>query len=96
MTAAVFAGLVRAYRAGHAVAACRYADAAGVPALFARGHFPALLALPAGEGAKRLMRAAGPGLSLVDFPGGAANVDTPADYRRRLGADGAADAGPGG
>lgn len=70
---------------GRQLAACRYADAPGVPALFGRAFFPVLQALPDDQGAKKLLRAAGAEVTLIDFPGGAADIDTPAEYERLLG-----------
>jgi molybdenum cofactor cytidylyltransferase len=72
-------------REGSQTAACRYAGAAGVPALFARSLFARLMALPASSGAKQLL--ADPALrpTMIDFAGGAADIDTPEDYRRLTG-----------
>ena len=87
VTPDVFARLVETHRGGHPVAACRYGDAAGVPTLFDRSYFPALQTLADGEGAKRLVAAAGPAVGFVAFPDGSADVDTPADYRRLVASD---------
>jgi molybdenum cofactor cytidylyltransferase len=64
------------------IVACRYGGTAGVPALFGRSSFAALQSLPDDRGAKGLIAAAGSGIGLVDFPGGSADIDTPADYAR--------------
>ena len=66
-------------RTGRTVAA-RYAYTVGVPAVFGRAAFPALLALDPATGAKRLL--AGSDVMAVDLPAAAVDVDTPADYRR--------------
>lgn len=85
VTPELLAALARRHRdTGAKIVACRYADAAGVPALFARVHFPELLQLPDASGAKRLIAAAGADVEVVDFPGGAADIDTPADYARLM------------
>ena len=60
--------------------ASEYAGTLGVPALFARSLFPALLSLADDEGAKRVILAGN--AARVPFPDGAIDVDTPADYQR--------------
>jgi molybdenum cofactor cytidylyltransferase len=75
--------LARVHHAtGCAVVACRYGDTTGVPALFARERLAELQALPDASGAKRLIEAAGSDVATVDFPGGNADIDTPADFDR--------------
>ena len=67
---------------GHALVACEYGGALGVPALFTRSLFPDLLALRGEQGARRILQTyAGP-LSRVPFPEGQSDVDTPADMAR--------------
>ena len=65
---------------GRSIVACRYAGVAGVPALFARERFGQLLALEGDAGARGLIAAAGDDVATVDFPDGAFDVDTPADW----------------
>ncbi len=66
-------------RTGRTVAA-RYAGTVGVPAVFGRDRFDALLSLDPAAGAKRLL--SGPHVVPVDLPAAAVDVDTPEDYRR--------------
>lgn len=63
----------------HRFAASRYDGALGIPAVFPRGSFPALLELEGDRGAKPLLACATP----VDWPGGLYDLDTPGDLLRR-------------
>jgi molybdenum cofactor cytidylyltransferase len=67
---------------GKSIVACRWDDTAGPPALFLRERFPALLTLSGDAGARSILRNAGDGAALVDFPDGALDVDTPAHWAR--------------
>lgn len=61
-------------------AACAYADTLGIPAVLPRRLFPDLLALRGDRGAKGiLLREAA---ATLPFPGGEADLDTPADLER--------------
>ena len=62
-----------------AVVASSYAGTQGVPALFGREVFPQLLALRGAAGARELLQQYAH-LPTVDFPGGATDVDTEAQY----------------
>ncbi|RYY08433.1 MAG: nucleotidyltransferase family protein [Cytophagaceae bacterium] len=61
------------------VVASAYAGTQGVPALFGRAIFPQLLALRGASGARELLQQYNH-LPTVDFPGGATDVDTEAQY----------------
>ena len=61
------------------VVAAAYAGTQGVPALFGRELFPQLLALRGAAGARELLQQYAH-LPTVDFPGGATDVDTEAQY----------------
>jgi molybdenum cofactor cytidylyltransferase len=77
--AEVIAALVARYREDRPDAVgSEYGGTVGVPALFARPLFPALLALGDEEGAKRLLR----GAARLPFAGGEVDVDTPEDFAR--------------
>ena len=69
--------LVQAHRAGATIVGSEYSGTVGVPALFHRTTYPALLALRGDEGARRLLRAHAP--ATVAWPEGAIDVDTPED-----------------
>lgn len=66
------------------VAAAAYAGGPGVPALFARRLFPLLHALPPANGARRLLQSLPNEITLVPFPDGEVDVDTPAQYEQLL------------
>ncbi|HEX5324266.1 MAG TPA: nucleotidyltransferase family protein [Capsulimonadaceae bacterium] len=75
--------LAAAFRAGDApIVASAYGGSAGVPALFSRRLFPDLMALNPAQGAKALIARHGERVARVDFPEGALDIDTPADYER--------------
>jgi len=67
-----------------AIIACSYQNTAGVPALFDRSIFPHLMQLKGKEGAKKIIQRYGESLSLLPFPLGRFDIDTPDDYRRLL------------
>lgn len=64
--------------------ACEYQNTRGVPALFDRRLFPAILALDSPKGAKHLIEKYREQTAVVEFPEGAFDVDTPDDYERLL------------
>lgn len=64
------------------IVASSYAQTLGVPALFARSYFGELLSLGDAQGAKSIIAAHPEEVARIDFPGGAVDLDTPADYRR--------------
>jgi molybdenum cofactor cytidylyltransferase len=63
------------------IVACAYSATLGIPALFVRDYFDRLLSLADKEGAKALIKAQPHDVASVDFPRGAIDIDTPADYR---------------
>lgn len=65
---------------GSPIVACNYEGTVGVPAVFSKAVFPALMELKGEEGAKKLIRATGARVALLDFPQGAIDVDTKEDY----------------
>lgn len=64
------------------VVASQYAGTVGVPALFTRCMFPALLALDPNQGCKSVILANRQTAVLVDCPEAEVDVDTPEDYQR--------------
>lgn len=64
------------------VIASAYDGTLGIPALFDRSCFDELLQLGDGEGAKKLILREPSRIKLVLFPGGAVDIDTPADFLR--------------
>jgi molybdenum cofactor cytidylyltransferase len=69
-------------RTGKPIVASRYANTLGVPALFDRSCFAALLALPDDSGAKALIASRPDDVAIVDFEPGAVDIDTPEDLDR--------------
>ena len=72
--------IVQFQATGQPVVAAAYAGTQGVPALFSRAVFPQLLALRGASGARELLQHYAH-LPAVDFPGGATDVDTEAQYK---------------
>lgn len=58
-----------------------YAHTMGVPALFTRALFPALIALDGATGAKALIQKYRNQAAILEFPEGALDLDTPEDWR---------------
>ena len=67
---------------GKSIVASRYANTLGVPALFDRSCFEALLALPDDSGAKALVDSRAGDVAEIEFEKGAVDIDTPADFER--------------
>jgi molybdenum cofactor cytidylyltransferase len=65
---------------GKSIVACSYAGTAGVPVLFAKKYFDALLELQGNDGAKKLLKRYHEDLCMVDFPMGEVDIDTMEDY----------------
>jgi molybdenum cofactor cytidylyltransferase len=69
-------------RSRKSIAASTYANTLGVPALFDRSCFEALIALPDDSGAKSLIAERPDDIASVAFEDGAIDIDTPADWER--------------
>jgi molybdenum cofactor cytidylyltransferase len=67
---------------GKPIVASSYANTLGVPALFDRSCFDALLALPDDSGAKMLIASRPNDVTAIAFEDGAIDIDTPADFQR--------------
>lgn len=77
--------LVQKHLAGKSpIVASWYANTAGVPALFDKTMFPELLQLDDSQGAQKILHKHAYVLSVIDFPGGAIDLDTPEDYENFL------------
>ena len=80
VTPALLGQMAETYRdTGHALVACDYGAVIGVPALFGPALFPALRALRGEEGARQVIKHYDGPRSLVPFPEGVWDIDTPAD-----------------
>jgi molybdenum cofactor cytidylyltransferase len=69
-------------RSGKPIVASSYASTLGIPALFDRSCFEALLALPDDSGAKALIESQHDEVAQIEFEQGAIDIDTPADFER--------------
>lgn len=69
---------------GKPIIASGYMNTLGVPALFDRSCFPALLSLPDESGAKSLLIDRPDDVASVPFEDGAIDIDTPEDFARLL------------
>lgn len=65
-----------------AIVASSYANTLGIPALFDRSCFEALLTLPDEAGAKTLIESRREDVAQIEFEQGAIDIDTPADFAR--------------
>jgi len=66
------------------IVACSYAGTLGVPALFDRACFEALLALADDSGAKALIESRSADVAQIEFEKGALDIDTPGDFHSCL------------
>jgi molybdenum cofactor cytidylyltransferase len=79
----VIAALIAAQEeTGKPIVASSYANTLGVPALFQRSCFKALLALPDDSGAKKLIEDQAADVASIPFEAGAIDIDTPEDFER--------------
>ena len=79
----VIARLIAAQqKTGKPIIASSYSNTIGVPALFQRSCFEALLALPDDSGAKKLIEERADDVASVPFQDGAVDIDTPEDFER--------------
>ncbi|HZE57088.1 MAG TPA: nucleotidyltransferase family protein [Chthoniobacterales bacterium] len=69
-------------KTGKPIIASSYANTLGVPALFERSYFEALLALPDDSGAKKLIQEQADDVASIAFEDGAVDIDTPEDFER--------------
>ena len=69
-------------RTGKAIVASSYASTLGVPALFDRSCFDALLTLPVAAGAKSLIETRRGDTASIAFEEGGVDIDTPEDFER--------------
>lgn len=75
--------LVETFQNGaYPAVASQYAHTLGVPAIFAEGLFPDLMAMEDGSGAKKLIRQLGDRVFPVSMSCGEVDLDTPEDYER--------------
>ena len=83
VTAAILAQLIQLrLTSGKPIIASAYAETLGIPALFDQSCFPDLLRLKEDSGAKGIILARPHDLASFDFPAGAIDIDTAADYKK--------------
>ena len=88
ISAALLKELMDAHEAGgKAIVASDFADTVGIPAFFHISFFGALQQLKGDEGAKRIIMQNPESVAVVDFPRGAIDIDTAADYQALKGKD---------
>lgn len=81
VTAAVINNLVTTFRSNSkGIVASEYGGIVGVPALFAREYFAALVSLSGTAGAKQIIAAHTSDVVSVPFPQGIRDIDTPEEY----------------
>jgi molybdenum cofactor cytidylyltransferase len=82
---AVIAELVQTQkRTGKPIVASSYANTLGIPAIFDRSCFPALLELPDEAGAKSMIVGRREDVASISFEDGGIDIDTPEDFERLL------------
>ena len=85
VTAAHLRKIIATFEAsGSQLIASSYSGTFGVPALFARKFFDAVLQVDDTEGAKKVLKKYESELLLLDFPEGSIDLDTPEDLARFL------------
>lgn len=67
-------------KTGKLIVASEYQSVKGIPAIFAKDLFPALLLLQGDTGAKKLIAQYAHETAVIPFPGGEIDIDTAADY----------------
>jgi molybdenum cofactor cytidylyltransferase len=81
VTAPLLKELVKEHQqTGKKIIASQYADTLGIPALFDKSLFTALLQLKGDTGAKKIMQQYSNEVQAVAFPMGHIDIDTAADY----------------
>lgn len=71
-------------QSGKGIVASQYAGATGVPVLFERQYFDALLQLEGQEGAKKLLQKYKNDVAIISFEKGAIDIDTIHDYNNLI------------
>lgn len=66
------------------IVASHYAGRTGVPAIFPRALFPALMGLQGDQGARALLQKSGTNVAAIDFPRGELDLDSPDDVQRLI------------
>lgn len=81
LTSSVILDLISKQKQTHqSIVASRYGGTLGVPALFMSDFFNAILTLQDDHGAKRIILQHQDHASMIDFPSGEIDLDTPEDY----------------
>ena len=68
-------------KSGKPVAACKYENTTGTPALFHQSIFPELLNLKGDKGAGKILQQRSGDVATIDFPMGRFDIDTEDDYQ---------------
>jgi molybdenum cofactor cytidylyltransferase len=70
---------------GKGIAACTYNGITGTPVLFDKKYFNQLTMLHGAHGAKKMIQQFTDDITLINFPAGAIDIDTPDDYNKLKG-----------
>jgi molybdenum cofactor cytidylyltransferase len=76
--------LLKQQETGKAIAACKYGETIGVPALFTKTLFCELLLLTGQEGAKKILKDHLQDVVTIPFDKGNIDIDTQEDYNRLI------------
>ncbi len=82
LSPAIIRRLFEVQRATGGIAAARYGDRNGAPAVFGRAYFPALGRLTGDQGARAILNGPSAEIASIDLPELAVDLDTPADFKR--------------
>jgi len=74
--------MMDAFHQGNDLVACRYNDVVGVPALIGQRYFSELQQTKGDKGARQLLHSHAEEIYTIDFPEGAIDIDTWADYEQ--------------
>jgi molybdenum cofactor cytidylyltransferase len=81
----VLNSIIKAYKeSGKGIIASKYQNTLGVPALFDKRYFDEMLSLKSTEGAKKIILSHVEDTVTIDFPLGAIDIDTVADYEKLI------------
>jgi molybdenum cofactor cytidylyltransferase len=84
----ILSRLITAFtNSGKRAAGCEYGGTVGPPCCFGRSVFSELSAIPDADGAKRVLLADPSRLTMIPWPEGTDDIDTPSDWERLTGGD---------
>lgn len=88
LTSEVFRGLIQLQKeTGKGIVASSYSGTLGVPVLFTRQYFHALISLKSTEGARQFIKTFKEDVAALGFEDGSIDIDTLEDYNKLLGTE---------